>query len=374
MIVVQISENKIPVNLITGFLGAGKTTALQSLLKQRPANERWAILVNEYGMVSLDHILLNDSDDENGSSEENGVHVDELAGGCFCCSLSMALPLAIARMIRKTRPHRILLEPTGSGHPASVIDLLRTGRLSEVLQLKTTICLVDPRDYLNPRITNSEVFQDQIQMADVVAINFTDKCSVEQIRECRKFAESQDPPKLIIAETSFGELQVEWLDLDDLIIRPPFFPEAHQHAAVPAQAADGSVAESSMVVQGPDLQSPFSSTIALPSRPIGGKPVRFENEGLNQIACGWIFAADDVFRRNDLWDFLGSLQSVLRLKGVFHCEDDWWSIQRRGRDTSVRRTAYRRDSRIEIIAEAKNLDWNLIEQQLQQCLLSMKAS
>ncbi len=104
-------SKKIPINLITGFLGAGKTSAIQSLLPFRPTSERWAVLINEYGMVSLDHILVNDSE-----GDLSGVHVDEMAGGCFCCSLSMELPLMLARIIRKTQPHRILLEPTGSGH------------------------------------------------------------------------------------------------------------------------------------------------------------------------------------------------------------------------------------------------------------------
>ena len=53
---------RIPTNLITGFLGAGKTTAILSLLSQRPSHERWAVLVNEYGMVSLDHVLLQQPD------------------------------------------------------------------------------------------------------------------------------------------------------------------------------------------------------------------------------------------------------------------------------------------------------------------------
>ena len=351
------TTTRIPTNLITGFLGAGKTSAIQSLLQYRPPHERWAIVVNEYGMVSLDHILLNPTDD---NDEDAGVHVDELAGGCFCCTLSMALPFTLARLIRRARPHRILLEPTGSGHPAAVIDLLRTGRLSELLELRTTICLLDPRDYENPRITNKEVFRDQIQMADVVAINFTDKCSSEQMCRCRQFVEDQDPPKLLIAETSMGQLQPGWLDLDGIVVRRPQFADAHGHHHV-SETKPSAVAALPVIENSPDA---MQQTHPLPQTPLPGKPVRFMNSGLGQHACGWIFSRDDVFDRHDLLDLLGRIQPLLRLKGVFHCSDDWWSIQRRGADTRLERSAYRRDSRLEVIVEGDSSDWDHLESQL----------
>ena len=376
------TTTRIPTNLITGFLGAGKTSAIQSLLQYRPPHERWAIVVNEYGMVSLDHILLNPTDD---NDDDAGVHVDELAGGCFCCTLSMALPFTLARLIRKARPHRILLEPTGSGHPAAVIDLLRTGRLSELLELRTTICLLDPRDYENPRITNKEVFRDQIQMADVVAINFTDKCGRDQLNRCRQFVEDQDPPKLLIAETSMGQLQPGWLDLDGIVVRRPQFADAHGHhhigenhnsdtkpttVAALADIVSEQDSENSeprgltslpVIPSSPDIMQP---THPLPQTPLPGTPVRFMNSGLGQHACGWIFSRDDVFDRHDLLDLLGRIQPLLRLKGVFHCSDDWWSIQRRGADTRLERSAYRRDSRLEVIVEGESADWDHLESQL----------
>lgn len=364
----------IPANLITGFLGAGKTSAIQSLLVHRPPQERWAILVNEYGMVSLDHILLNESDEH-----DEGVHVDELAGGCFCCTLSMALPLTLARLIRRAKPHRILLEPTGSGHPASVIDMLRTGRLAEVIDLKTTICLIDPRDYENPRITNNEVFRDQIQMADVVAINFTDKCDRQQIDRCRGFIEAQDPPKLFVAETTFGRLQPAWLDLDGIVVRPPNFADAHSHDHQEEHSSTVTPDEKprSALLQEislPLLEIPTPQTTELhgdaprPNRPVAGHPLRFENQGLGQFACGWIFSSDEIFVRDKLLDFLGGLKSVLRLKGVFHCTDDWWTIQRRRSDCRMDRSAYRRDSRLEIIVDTLPLDWNAVQVQLDACM------
>ena len=79
---------KIPTNLIVGFLGSGKTTAITKLIEQRPVGEHWSILINEFGSVSIDHALV-DSDLE-------GVAVEELGGGCACCTMSFAFKPLLA--------------------------------------------------------------------------------------------------------------------------------------------------------------------------------------------------------------------------------------------------------------------------------------
>ena len=98
-------------NLITGFLGVGKTTAVRHLLAHRPEGERWAVLVNEFGEIGVDGALLDDT----------GVAVTEVPGGCVCCVSSQAFTVGLNRLIREQRPERILIEPTGLGHPAQII-------------------------------------------------------------------------------------------------------------------------------------------------------------------------------------------------------------------------------------------------------------
>ena len=178
----------IPTNIITGFLGTGKTTAILELLKRRPAGERWSVFVNEYGMVSIDDVLM--------ESKSQDVQIQELAGGCFCCTTSAMMDTVLMQFIRRTKPDRLLIEPSGAGHPARVIDALRGERFRQALDLRATICLVDPKDYENPRVTNSEGFHDQIQMSDVAAINWTDKRERSQIDRCKTWIEQFDPPKL----------------------------------------------------------------------------------------------------------------------------------------------------------------------------------
>lgn len=338
----------IPTNLITGFLGVGKTTAIRTLLQKRQAGQKWSIFINEYGLVSIDHTLV-----EARSPE---VRVEELGGGCFCCTTNDLLEPMLHLFIEKTKPDRLLIEPSGAGHPARVIDLLRSDAFRHKIDLRATISLLDPKDFDNPRVTRHPSFLDQIQMADIIVLNWLDKREADQVQRCRQWLTEFDPPKLLIAETQLGELLPEWLDLNATVARPPRFPHAH---ALPTNAADSHAAA--------HQHAPDSDLLTISIPPRAGRPVRLENSGLDQWACGWIFVEGDVFIKDALLDYLGRINSIKRVKGVFHCEDDWWSFNRVDQESSVQETAYRRDSRVEIIAD-QCLDWPRIERELVSCL------
>lgn len=347
-----------PVTLITGFLGTGKTTAIRSLLDQRPAEERWGVFINEYGIVSLDEALLD-------LPHDSPVSVQELAGGCFCCETAELFKPMLVQFLRRVRPHRLLIEPSGAGHPASVLDLLRESRFFRThLTLQAVICLVDPQDADNPRIRSNPVFHDQLEMADIVVINHTDHRPADSIARCRALVEQLDPPKLLIAETAHGVLQSDWLTLSGSVVRTPRFPDAH--AAIPvaalAEPSAALVQLGASVPAEPALQS-------IPAAPAPGRPLQFPSSGNGWHACGWLFSADELFRREPLLELLESWPGVQRLKGVFHCEDDWWSINRAGREASFRRSCWRRDSRLEVITE-KPLDWADLTIQIQNCTIA----
>jgi hypothetical protein len=108
---------------------------------------------------------------------------------------------------------------------------------------------------------------------------------------------------------------------------------------------------------------------SIPGSPEPGRPLQFANSGNGWHACGWLFSAEDQFRREDLLELLETWPGVQRLKGVFRCEDDWWSINRAGREASFRRSCWRRDSRLEIITESP-LDWEQVAAQIDGCRVS----
>ena len=107
----------IPTHLIGGPLGAGKTSLIRHLLGQRPASERWAVLINEFGQIGLDAALL--------STDDQGISLGEVAGGCLCCVNGAPFQVGLGRLLRKARPDRLFIEPSGLGHPAQLLAQLK---------------------------------------------------------------------------------------------------------------------------------------------------------------------------------------------------------------------------------------------------------
>jgi len=328
----------IPINLITGFLGVGKTTAVIDLLKRKAAGSRWAVLVNEYGDVSIDGALIE------GSGPE-GVTVREVGGGCVCCASAPYLPVALHFLLLDAKPERLIIETTGLGHPARLLDTLRTN-YADRLDVRATIGIVDPADFAKPTMRENPIFVDQVQLSDVLVLNKLDTATPELVQEFQAWANGLFPPKLLIAGTTHGRLDLGWLDLAANDERVPLFPEEHAHVHENAAPLD-----------------------PLPLMP--GRPVRYETPTGVRPACGWIFAPQEVFHEEKLLAFLSQAPSVVRLKGVFHVEDDWIAINRSRSGTTVASTAYRRDSRVEVFGD-EDVNWGTFEQSLRACLVAIR--
>src|SRR6478609_3775365 len=211
----------VPTNLITGFLGVGKTTAVIDLLKSRAAGSRWAVLVNEYGDVSIDGAMIE------GESPD-GVSVREVGGGCVCCASAPHLPVAIHFLLLEAKPERLIIETTGLGHPARLLDTLRLNYRGR-LDVRATIGLVDPADFARPEMLANPIFVDQIQLSDVLVMNKLDTATPELVADFERWANGLFPPKLLIAGTTHGRLDAAWLDLTANDERLPVYLEAHGH-------------------------------------------------------------------------------------------------------------------------------------------------
>jgi len=204
--------------MVMGFLGAGKTTAILNLLKQKPADEKWAVLVNEFGQVGIDGAIF----------AASGAIVREVAGGCLCCVLGLPFQVAVNRLLTEVKPDRLLIEPTGLGHPKRVLDMLADGYFRTVLDMHASICLVDPRKLSDSRYTSHENFVDQIALSDVLVANKMDLADKAATQLFERWANGSHPRKMVVAQTVQGQLDVAWLDLTRNPERQASFPDAHQ--------------------------------------------------------------------------------------------------------------------------------------------------
>jgi G3E family GTPase len=204
--------------MVMGFLGAGKTTAILNLLKQKPADEKWAVLVNEFGQVGIDGAIF----------AASGAIVREVPGGCLCCAVGLPFQVAVNRLLTEVKPDRLLIEPTGLGHPKRVLDMLSGGYFRTVLDVRGSICLVDPRKLSDSRYTSHENFVDQIALSDVLVANKMDLADKAAAQLFERWADGSRPRKTVVAQTVQGQLDVVWLDLIRNLERRASFPNAHQ--------------------------------------------------------------------------------------------------------------------------------------------------
>jgi G3E family GTPase len=170
---------KIPVHVVSGFLGAGKTTFLLRQLEARQGVERCAIVVNDFGEASLDATILSQH-----------APIREIPGGCICCTAPEGLVPALSELIATQSPDRIFIETTGLARPADVIDTVRRSGLKTV-RLGATVVLVDPDRFAqNP----PALLMEQLATADIVVGNRSDVSSPDSQSRLRAWVAERYPP------------------------------------------------------------------------------------------------------------------------------------------------------------------------------------
>jgi len=190
-------------NIITGFLGVGKTTAIIKLLSKRLPTERWAVLVNEYGEMGIDGHLMQNND--------VSITIKQVPGGCICCAAGLPLQVAVNQLLKQTHPNRLIIEPSGMGHPRKIFQSLIAPVYSGVLDMRACICLIDPRKLVEQRYLESELFIDQIDVADRIVANKTDLCNSRDKQGFNRFIQQRYENKST-AWVVDAEIQLEWLN------------------------------------------------------------------------------------------------------------------------------------------------------------------
>jgi len=185
-------------HVITGFLGTGKTTTLQYLLKQKPAHEKWVVLLNEFGKTGLDSDLLNNDE----------VVVSQVAGGCLCCATPLLFQTALNKIIRFEKPQRILIEPSGLGHPDKIVELLKQSQYQKTLKIEAVLTLIDARNLNDKRYREHEIYQRQLAVADIFVANKKELATDQELAEFEKLLDKYQRPGIQVNQ---GQVKLETL-------------------------------------------------------------------------------------------------------------------------------------------------------------------
>lgn len=326
---------RVATNIITGFLGAGKTTTILHLLKNKPKNENWAVLVNEFGEIGIDGALM----------VEHGAMIKEIPGGCMCCTAGVPMSVGINALLR-TNPDRLLIEPTGLGHPKEVIAKLLSEQFLPYVDLKATVALVDPRHLSIDKYSENKNFNDQLDSAQIIMANKVDQ--VEEIDlvqlsiwfESFKQKHAAKADQLHLITSIQGELDLSMLDID----------RAHSNTDEPSHSHSHHHAD-------------FEPQFAL--KP-GEKFIRKENKGQGYYSCGWLFGAEYTFNFDQLFSMLSALTAE-RVKAVVNTDQGCYAFNVSNGVVSVNQmTLEGYESRVEVI-DSQLMPW----QQLEDILLSI---
>ena len=161
------------IDIISGFLGAGKTTLIKKLLEEKFSTEKVVIIENEFGEIGIDGLLL----------KKSGIEVKELNAGCICCTLVGDFEKTIQEVIHKFDPERIIIEPSGVGKLSEVLKACEGLGLKGILQINMLITLVDVFKYEIYLANFGEFFENQIKYARTIILSRTQKAPQEKLEK-----------------------------------------------------------------------------------------------------------------------------------------------------------------------------------------------
>lgn len=284
----------VPTNIITGFLGVGKTTAILHLLAQKPAKQRWAVLVNEFGEVGIDGGLMAGT-----QSQGDDVFIREVPGGCMCCAAGLPMQIALNRLLAAAKPDRLLIEPTGLGHPKEVIEALTQPHYAGIIQLNATLTLIDPRKLHDTRYTEHDTFNQQIAVADAIVANKSDQYNQADFAALISYLAAQGHENTPVHQLRFGEIP-------QALLSSPSSHRRHHANRSGAPLIDNK----SYGVNAMDSTASETDELGF------GEHVKIHNYGEGFASDGWRFHPSFVFNREKLFALLSGI-SVQRLKAFF---------------------------------------------------------
>jgi G3E family GTPase len=295
--------NKIPVHIISGFLGAGKTTEIIRLLRLKPADESWAIIINEFGKISIDGQTL--------QSESSRGSVYEISGGCICCTAKIYFRENLEKIIATSNFNRIIIEPSGLGGIDHITDMVlqHTG-----LQMMTVVCLVDITLTENPRLKKLPLYREQILKADLILFSKSELLNESELQDKVAIFQRDFPGKKYVLKTD-GEFTL---------------PNSHFDASTNDKLMFANIFAVHQEEKDPYLEFTMEIT--------DNKPVNIQK----------------------LCELLANEKTILRAKGYIYTGEDWVLFNYTLSGISTEKCSQRKDNELVIIYNSSKTNDNQV--------------
>lgn len=183
------------VDIISGFLGAGKTTFIKLLIEKVYAGERLVLIENEFGEIGIDGGFLKDA----------GIEITEMNSGCICCTLVGDFSEALKKVLDQYKPDRVIIEPSGVGKLSDVAKAIEDVKEHTDIEINAKIAVVDGKKARLYLKNFGEFFKDQVQHATSIVVSRTQMMKDEKIEECIHLLREENEHATIIS-TPWDEL------------------------------------------------------------------------------------------------------------------------------------------------------------------------
>ena len=362
----------IPCTLVTGFLGAGKTTVINQLLATKPDDERWALLINEFGRIGIDGALLASSQDND--LEQKNIAIREVSGGCICCTSQLPLQIAISRLLSEHHPQRLLIEPTGLAHPRELILQLSAPHWQTALQMNAVITVLSGEQWQRIKYRDHDGFQAHVRDADVLIINRYVQLDTSEKQVLVEWITKLNSQVKIIwaaSELTAPEItdssDVRSSDkfvanklvadaysstLNDQLNKPSSIISNQRKVSIsnPTKSMIAVQSQANSLATVPSSSSSTDETEAQASAD-SALPYRYHEEQQDFQLAGWRLPAHYILNADDLQNWLLALPNWQRIKGVVHTSDGWIQINFNPGSLTTKTIDPQTDSRLEIILQ-----------------------
>ena len=214
------------IDIVSGFLGAGKTTLIKKLLKEALSDTKVVLIENEFGEIGID----------GGFLKEAGIEIKEMNSGCICCSLVGDFGTSLKEVLNTYAPERILIEPSGVGKLSDVMKAVQDVVSEAEVQLNSAVAVVDASKCKMYIKNFGEFFINQIENAGTIILSRTGKISEDKLATCVAMIREHNEKATIIT-TPWDELEGKAIleaiegakDLEAELMREVMEKREHQH-------------------------------------------------------------------------------------------------------------------------------------------------
>ena len=214
------------VDVISGFLGAGKTTFIKELINKVFVGEKLVLIENEFGEIGIDGGFLKDA----------GIEITEMNSGCICCTLVGDFSKALQKVLEEYHPDRVIIEPSGVGKLSDIVKAIEDVKRDADIEISGRITVVDGKKAKMYLKNFGEFFQDQVAHASTIVISRTQSMTPEKIEECVHMLREENKEAAIIS-TPWKELGKDAIiralehgaQIEDLLEEHHHHEHEHEH-------------------------------------------------------------------------------------------------------------------------------------------------